>query len=111
MQPFHAGLGLLVAHTLELWVFAVAYFLVDGRANSGELVMGFDMPGTVALDGDLFDCAYYSVTCYSTLGFGEITPVGPIRLPSGTEALVGLLMIAWSASYTYLYMQQHWDED
>jgi hypothetical protein len=30
------------------------------------------------------------------------------RLISGTEALTGLVMIAWTASFTYLLMERYW---
>jgi hypothetical protein len=31
-----------------------------------------------------------------------------MRLVAGIEALVGLLMIGWTASFTYLDMSRHW---
>jgi hypothetical protein len=39
---------------------------------------------------------------------GDIAPLGPVRLLAGVEALNGLLMIAWSASFTYLSMENFW---
>ena len=38
-----------------------------------------------------------------------ILPVGPVRLVAGAEALNGLLLIGWSASYAYLAMERFWD--
>ena len=46
--------------------------------------------------------------CDRSVGFGDLSPVGPIRLVSGLESLTGLLLITWSASFTYLEMHQHW---
>jgi len=42
------------------------------------------------------------------LGFGDLTPVGPVRLLAGVEALNGLLLIGWSASFTYISMERFW---
>jgi hypothetical protein len=40
-----------------------------------------------------------------------VTPVGPIRLLAGLEALNGLLLIGWSASYTYIAMERFWERE
>ena len=56
----------------------------------------------------LFDAIYLSATTYSTLGFGDLAPVGAIRLLAGLESLTGLLLITWSASFTYLEMSRLW---
>ena len=37
----------------------------------------------------LSDCGYYSFVTYTTLGFGDIIPHGPIRFLTGMEALTG----------------------
>jgi len=58
--------------------------------------------------GTLVDYVYFSVVTYTSLGFGDVYPVDNMRLVSGVEALTGLLMIAWSASFTYLAMEQFW---
>ena len=42
------------------------------------------------------------------MGFGDITPEGPLRLLVGTEALVGLVLITWSASFSFIAMQYYW---
>ncbi len=88
------------AHTIEVWLFAIAYFLfvdVFALGNFG---------GTHR--GDVIDYVYFSVVTYTSLGFGDVYPVDNVRLISGVEALVGLLMIGWSASFTYLAMEKFW---
>jgi hypothetical protein len=37
-----------------------------------------------------------------------VTPYGSVRLLAGVEALNGLLLIAWSASFLYLEMERYW---
>lgn len=51
---------------------------------------------------------YFSAETYTSLGFGDLTPNGPVRLLAGVEALNGLLLIGWSASFTYLCMERFW---
>jgi hypothetical protein len=57
------------------------------------------------------DCIYYSASVYTTVGFGDIYPVGAIRTMTGTEGLTGLTMITWSASYTFVEMLDTWKKD
>lgn len=88
------------AHTIEVWLFALAYYLfveVFGLGSFG---------GTH--NGSFVDNIYFSVVSYTSLGFGDVYPIDNVRLISGVEALVGLLMIGWSASFTYLAMEKFW---
>ena len=54
------------------------------------------------------DCLYFSVVTYTSLGFGDQIPVSHARLIAGVEALNGLLLIGWTASFTYLAMERYW---
>ncbi|MGE5242209.1 MAG: ion channel [Bacteroidota bacterium] len=47
---------------------------------------------------------------YTSLGLGDVYPLGDLRLIAGIESLIGLLMIAWSASFTYLMMEKFWNK-
>ncbi len=91
--------GLLVAHVFEIWMYAVAYYLCDIFAL-----------GEVNGASSLFDYAYYSAVVYTTLGFGDLVPSEGVRMLTGSEALVGLSLIAWSATVTYSRVQLHRDE-
>ena len=51
---------------------------------------------------------YFSGIVYSTVGFGDLAPVGPVRLMAVLESVTGLVMIAWSASFTFIHMQRDW---
>ena len=59
--------GSLVAHVLEIWLFALAYFIMVNKLNWGSFGGSFE--------GSLMDCFYFSFTTYTTLGFGDIQPV------------------------------------
>jgi hypothetical protein len=91
---------ILITHAAEIWLFAFGYYLLLTFEGLGELAG--------ASPGVLTDYVYYSSMVYTTVGFGEIVPRGPIRFMSGMEALTGLVMITWSASFTFLEMQRDW---
>ncbi len=92
---------LLGLHIVEIWCFGITYWVLSFA------------PGTGYVHGEhgadtLFDAVYLSATTYTTVGFGDLAPVGAIRLISGLESLTGLLLITWSASFTYLEMSRLW---
>jgi hypothetical protein len=96
-------LGTLVAHIAEMALYgAVLYALISGL-GIGHLG-GRGAPS-------LATCMYFSAETYTSLGFGDLTPVGPVRLLAGIEALNGLLLIGWSASFTYMSMERLWRTD
>ena len=92
-------LGCFVAHTIEVWLYALSYMLIS-RTGLGSL------KGQV--EGDFADYLYFSATSYSTLGFGDVYPIGALRLVSGVEGINGLFLIAWSTSFTYFVMDKLW---
>lgn len=93
--------GCLVAHSIEVWIFAFAYYFTANQPGWGELQGNFS--------GSLLDCVYFSFTNYTTLGYGDIEPIGNIRFLTGIESLTGLVMITWTASFLYYEMQRHWN--
>ena len=92
--------AIVLAHLVEICLFAVAFLLAHGRAGLGSIA------GEVS--GSWLDYFYFSATTYSTLGVGDVVPEGPLRVVAGLESLTGLVLIGWSASFTYLTMQQTW---
>jgi hypothetical protein len=54
---------------------------------------------------------YFSFASYTSLGIGDIFPKGALRFLTGVEALLGLLMIGWTASFLYLEMRTFWSAD
>ncbi|QDV08656.1 Ion channel [Planctomycetes bacterium Poly30] len=94
--------AMLVAHIAEVWIFGLTYWVMDGWPEFGRL------EGPV--DEGALDFIYFSVTSFTTLGFGDIVPTGAIRILCGAEALAGLGLITWSASFAFLEMQRDWAE-
>ena len=92
--------GALIAHSIEIFLFALAYYFAPVLPNWGELQGNFT--------GTLADCIYFSYTTFTTLGLGDIQPRGTIRQLVGMESLTGLLLITWTASFLYYEMQRYW---
>ena len=61
--------------------------------------------------GEQIPYFYYSAVLYTTLGFGDIIPLGPAKILTGIESLIGLGFITWSASFTFLEMQRYWRDE
>lgn len=92
----------LGAHTLEVWLFAFGYWLMHHQGGLGQLIGNFD--------GSLLDATYFSFTSYTTLGLGDIEPTGLLRHTVGLEALTGLVLITWTASFLFVEMQRYWND-
>jgi hypothetical protein len=93
-------LAAFLGHTIAVWIYAAAYWLLAFHLNVGSF-SGLPVEG-------FFDCLYFSVVTYTSLGFGDQVPVSHARLIAGVEALNGLMLIGWSASFTYLAMERYW---
>ena len=92
--------GAIVAHVIEIWLFAVGYYFMVKSGKYGTLEGKFD--------NSLVDCSYFSFVTYTSLGLGDISPTGEIRFLAGLEALTGLVMITWTASFLFIEMQKFW---
>lgn len=91
---------LFVAHMLQIGIYALFYAAAEHWWALGTY-------SGVAL-ADPLDYFYFSATTYTSLGIGDIAPVGHVRFLAGVEALNGLLLIAWSASFLYALMNRLW---
>ena len=96
-------IGLLILHIVEIWLFAAGYFFLLKNPDLGSIVGAEPLLFT--------DYVYYSAVVYTTLGFGDMIPAGHIRFLTGLEALQGLALITWSASFMFIEMRRHWDQD
>jgi hypothetical protein len=76
------AVALMVAHTLEVMVWALAYAIV-GAAPAGS------------------DLLYFAFVNYTTLGYGDITPVHAWRLTGPMTAMNGIMMFGWSTAVLF----------
>ncbi|HSV71833.1 MAG TPA: potassium channel family protein [Methylibium sp.] len=95
-----AVLGCFVGHGAEILLYGLGYWLLISSAGHGAL------GGTV--QPELATAFYFSAETYTSLGFGDVVPAGPVRLLAGVETLNGLLLIGWSGSFLYLEMERYW---
>ena len=95
--------GALIAHVIEIWMFALGYLYMYHSPHFGTLDGNFT--------GTLLDCVYFSFTAYTSLGLGDIEPHGALRFTVGLEALTGLVLITWTASFMFLKMQRFWQQE
>ncbi|TPJ88141.1 two pore domain potassium channel family protein [Mesorhizobium sp. B2-5-4] len=92
--------GALAAHTVEITFYGFVFWGLHSCGLLGEIV------GKIS-DGWI-DFLYFSITNYTTLGVGDIRAEGPMRLIASSEALTGLVLLSWTASFTYLSMENFW---
>jgi polyferredoxin len=75
---------LMIIHTLEVFVWASAYSLVD-----------------VAPAESFGDLVYFAFVNYTTLGFGDIIPTPRWRLLGPMTAMNGVLLFGWSTAVIF----------
>lgn len=95
-------LGSFLAHSIQIVLYALAIYSLVRLGGLGSVGDSTRFAFSVAL--------YFSAETYTSLGYGDIVPGGAVRLLAGTEALNGLLLIGWSASYAYIAMERFWTD-
>lgn len=96
--------GVLSVHVVEIWIFGLVFYLLQISSPSFGHIQGIAA-------ASLVDHVYFSAVTFTTVGFGDVIPAGPVRFLAGTEALAGFVLITWSASFTYLEMNRFWRRD
>lgn len=92
--------AVVLLHVAEIWLFGFSMWALLHIPEAGGLT------GTAS--ASFFDLVYLSANTFTTVGFGDVVPVGPVRFLCGTEALAGFILITWSASFLYLEMREFW---
>ena len=78
---------LMAAHVLEVFVWSLAYSIVDAAPAGTNLV-------------------YFAFVNYATLGYGDVIPVEGWRLLGPITAMNGALMFGWSTAVMYEVLQK-----
>ncbi|MDN4999347.1 potassium channel family protein [Bradyrhizobium sp. GCM10027634] len=81
---------LMLAHTLEILVWTAAYLIV-GAAPAGS------------------DLLYFTFVNYTTLGYGDITPLASWRLIGPMTAMNGILLFGWSTAVLFEVLRKTLD--
>lgn len=87
-------------HMAQICLYALTYWLCARHLGLGRMVG--------AVEGGPLDYFYFSAATFTTLGIGDVVVIGPMRMLAGTESLNGLILITWSASFTYISMEKFW---
>ena len=82
--------ALMVAHTLEVFVWVLAYAIVDAAPAGSDLV-------------------YFAFVNYTTLGYGDITPEQVWQLVGPMTAMNGILMFGWSTAVLFEVLRKTLD--
>lgn len=98
-------LGVVLMHAIEILFFASGYAAADYFPAAGGI-------GGVGDKGihRLLDLWYFSAITYTTVGYGDLAPVGALRFMAAAESLAGFVLVSWSASFTYLVMERYWGQ-
>jgi hypothetical protein len=78
---------LMAAHMLEVVVWALAYAIV-GAGPAGA------------------DPVYFAFVNYTTLGYGDVTPVARWRLLAPMTAMSGVLLFGWSTAVIFQVLRR-----
>lgn len=81
---------LMVAHTLEVLVWALVYRSIGVAPQGSELL-------------------YFAFVNYTTLGYGDITPTEQWRLTGPMTAMNGILMFGWSTAVLFEVLRKTLD--
>ena len=95
-----AVLWIFAIHLVEIGLYAFGIWFADIVVDVGSF--------SGMREGGLLDYFYFSAEAFSSLGLGDMYPIGPLRLVVSIEPINGLLLIGWSTSYTFLCMQRYW---
>ncbi len=73
-------LFVMAVHSVQVWIWAMTFYAVGAFAEAEPAL-------------------YFSLVCFSTVGFGEITLGPDWRLLSGLTAANGFMSFGWSTAY------------
>lgn len=99
MQILLTIFAAFVGHTVAVWAFGLVYYVLANHFGFGSL--------TGEIDHELIDYVYFSSVSYSSLGFGDVYALGGLQLLVGVEAILGLILIGWTITFTYLVTEKY----
>jgi Ion channel len=80
-------LVLMIAHFAEVLVWSLAYAIVGAAPEGADLI-------------------YFAFVNYTTLGYGDITPLERWRLIGPMTAMNGVLLFGWSTAVIFEVLQK-----
>ena len=84
---------IIVFSISTILLFAILYAIMG--VSAGSEIIQFDLQADTSSNAMSFlDCLYYSVITFTTLGYGDIIPLGFTRLLAASEAFIGAFALA-----------------
>ena len=108
LSMFIVIVGAILGHFIEIWIFAFIFYFLCQNGNFGYLEGNLIYKESTTLFPQIIDYVYFSAVSYTSLGFGDILPVGLIRVLVALETLTGIVMLGWTTSFTFIQMQKFW---
>jgi potassium channel LctB len=89
--PFGTFMVLLSSVFVMIVIFAKIYSVIGLSAGTMTTKTGEIIINTTT---DFYDCLYSSVVTWTTLGYGDLTPIGLGRVYAAVEALTGYVVMS-----------------
>jgi hypothetical protein len=80
---------LMAAHISEVIVWSLGYAMVDAAPSGTDLL-------------------YFAFVNYTTLGYGDVTPLQRWNLLGPMTAMNGVLLFGWSTAVIFAILQKAW---
>ncbi|MCB1537925.1 MAG: two pore domain potassium channel family protein [Alphaproteobacteria bacterium] len=93
--------SLLLLHVLEICVFAFGIYIAHHLFHLGNFAGEREFVAS--------DYFHFSAETFTTVGYGDLYPIGSLRVLASMESLTGVLLIAWSGAFSYFTVQRLWD--
>ena len=87
-----------------LWVFVIALLNI-GMFAAFYQMFGICLDGE-SIKGDWYNSLYFSMVTWTTLGYGDFSPVASLRLVAALEAVMGYIYMAFLVGLL-LNLSQH----
>ena len=91
--------GIVSLILIQILVTIIAFALHHMSAG----LMGPDGPSVPTFT----DALYFSVTTFTTLGYGDLQPIPEMRLATSVEAFAGMISVAIAVAIIWLWCQEH----
>lgn len=83
-------LGIFMSHTVQVWLWAGFYLSVESFASLEEAL-------------------YFSISTFSTVGYGDVIIENKWRLIAGLESANGFMLFGWSTAFIFEIMSRLYD--
>ena len=93
------------------FVFVASNFLIHVSVTIITFALHHKSAGLIGRSGPVEpsfrDALYFSVTTFTTLGYGDLQPIPAMRLATSIEALAGMVSMALFVSMIWLWCQEN----